>query len=320
MVCMLCRGVDDSGLIMLEPEAPARDAQQAASQHRDDPLRLSAEFHGHHQDGQHDAHANAAPSRGRAAASRPRLYRVRYPRVMLALEWLMTHNPLYEGVRVSLRDAPDPDFLLAMEDAANGVGYDEALLQDAQDWLDLHHSTMLEADPQLPRNPLAHAMQRNQRDPPPRYTLRRLEGPPVSVHLTEAIEALAFPRLYATGANHMKSDRQLDIGMGMYFRQRIMNADRRFQDPLYMSFALSTFHHLQMCDCVDVAIRQTSGPMTLGQLRLAAAEETREVGETAWAFMRNIREQQPTLGKCQQGFVLNDSVPWASYMVHDLQC
>jgi hypothetical protein len=77
----------------------------------------------------------------------------------------------------------------------------------------------------------------------------------------------------------------------MYFRQRVYNVDKRFQDPLYIAFAISTWQQHQLCGVARIAVRQCKGPATVGQLRDAAQTTAyhKELGDKCWAFMKNIR-------------------------------
>lgn len=67
------------------------------------------------------------------------------------------------------------------------------------------------------------------------FHLYRNDGRPVSIHLERGLEALSFPWLYPDGQNHWGTNRQIQIGTKMYFRQRLMNKDKRFQEPDYVA-------------------------------------------------------------------------------------
>ena len=76
----------------------------------------------------------------------------------------------------------------------------------------------------------------------------------------------------------------------MYFRQRLFSADPSFDDPTWICWALSNYQHMQVCGCVDVAMRKVEGSASLRHFYEAArAEQAAELSDTAWAFMKNIR-------------------------------
>ena len=100
------------------------------------------------------------------------------------------------------------------------------------------------------------------------YKLQKLDGQPISIHTQSAIEALAFPRLYPYGRNHWGTHREQPVkSMAMYFRSRLMGADPRFKEPMYMIWAVSVMHYMQLYDAVSVCLRMQVGPVTLTVLR-----------------------------------------------------
>ena len=79
----------------------------------------------------------------------------------------------------------------------------------------------------------------------------------------------------------------------------MLSADARGQDPPYMAYWLSTFHHLQLSDAVRVALRWSNGAPTIEQVQQQIRQQQQpDQGANAdsslgkrkvWAFMESIR-------------------------------
>lgn len=211
----------------------------------------------------------------------PRTFEVRYSRVVQALLWLREQNPLYADIEIRL---PAP----------GAASADTAYSSENLDPADLAYSTALRADPQITARALQQAVHGHSgaRAAQQRlfFDMQRIDARPVSIHFQQGLEALAFVQLYPDGQNHWGTSRQHQPTMLMYFRARILGHDTRFQDPLWMGFAVSTAQYLQLTSSVNVAMRQSTGPVTLRQLqRRVEPDSALAASESCWAFMRNIR-------------------------------
>eukprot|EP00983_Pelagomonas_calceolata_P049450 1141524-Pelagomonas_calceolata.AAC.1 len=124
------------------------------------------------------------------------------------------------------------------------------------------------------------------------FDLQHIANAPLHMHRDRGIEPRAFVVCFPTGQNHWNTARAVSIErLSMYFRQRIMNEDERFQNPLYMGWACRTLQYNQLSSAADVALRQRRGPATTGEVRrvLQGGEAGLQAIEHCWAFMRNIR-------------------------------
>ena len=183
-----------------------------------------------------------------------------------------------------------------MVDAERGVDdpYEQVNLNELQ------HSTMIDADPHMPREVVHAAIAGEGNADVGRhggastlyFDLQHNANATLHMHRERGIEPRAFVLCFPTGKNHWNCARSVSIErLSMYFRQRILNRDKRFQNPLYMGWACSTLQYNQLCSAADVALRQRRGPATTGEVRLAlqGGEAGLQAVEHCWAFMRNIR-------------------------------
>ena len=247
-------------------------------------------------DGGEDAAAEAAAGLPQV----PRRFNVRYDHVMAALRWLVHFNRLYESVTVR-QYSPE-------ELARNRRSLEEQHADpDTDDDTEMAHAVLLSDAPVIPADAMAQALNLGtgtafREEQALFFTLARADGRPVSFTTSMALEALAFPRLYPTGKYHFGWERETRLTPSMYFRQRLMNVDPRFRDPLYMGFAVSILQHSQLRNSVSVALRLQQGSLNLGALRQSIDVSRAagggvgerqgalaEVADTAWAFMKSIR-------------------------------
>jgi hypothetical protein len=106
------------------------------------------------------------------------------------------------------------------------------------------------------------------------FHLYRNDGRPVSIHLEQGLKALSFPWLYPDGQNHWSTNWQIQIGTKMYFCQRLMNKDKRFQEPDYVGWAVSTAQYFELLDSISVALRMQRGSTNVGTL-ISALQDAR---------------------------------------------
>jgi len=222
----------------------------------------------------------------------PRDFRVRYDKVMEALEWLKANNPLYGAVRVQAPPAHadagggDTDDARAGQ-SGDGMGAADARADDggAHDGapMDLAHSVVVAVDHVQPVG-AAHAELQGgggraaRADLGDVFQLQRHTTAPASIITTLALEALCFVLHFPYGRNHMRTDRHR-LHDSFYIRQRVDNVDPRFRnDPMYLAWAISVISFLQLRRCIGVALRFRMGIVTAGQIRELAAARAAAVG------------------------------------------
>lgn len=233
----------------------------------------------------------------RQQPQRVRRYQVRYEKVLRAVVWLRTHNILYRST-TELEPWPQhvQDAVAAQQQAiaAGQPGADDD--GDALQLNDMDHAVFMDTDAVLPDGVVEdelvhHGAARQQAAQRLYFTMKRMDGRPVSMHTQTAIEALAFPQLYPYGKNHWGTSREKKLSIAMYFRSRLMNADGRFEsNALYMAWAVSIMQHSQLLDAIQTAIRMQRGTVSLNVLRQqvlqarqdAAAATTAEA--TTWGL------------------------------------
>jgi len=139
---------------------------------------------------------------------------------------------------------------------------------------ELQHTTLIDADPHMPREVVQAAINCEDNANVERHggasTLyfdsQHNANAPLHMHRERGIEPRAFVQCFLAGRNHWNYPRAASIDrLSMYFRQRIQNVDKRFQNTLYMGWACSTFQYNQLCSAADVALRQRRGAATTGE-------------------------------------------------------
>ena len=141
-----------------------------------------------------------------------RYLRCRYSRVMGALRWLKTNNPLYKDVIINgvTEDMFDD------EDDNNGIGEDE----DAHAHnMELQESGVVHLDVLHPNIPAVELLQEENAVPGQVHQLQRVTATPLSIFQDKHnLEVQAFPTLYPDGANGFGTPRAVKILPLEYFQ------------------------------------------------------------------------------------------------------
>ncbi len=172
---------------------------------------------------------------------------------------------------------------------------------------ELPHSVVLPTAYDLPPDAVQQAMRRaaGSRQNAPLYQLQRVDGAPVSLHLTPNVELLAHPDLYPYGQGAcLGNERPAEQSLAMCYRRRLWSFDPRFrQSHPFIMFVVCTERHVQLQGAIGAAMRLNQGPTGVNAL-YRNLQQARAVGggvgdregalmaqgnENTWAYMRNLR-------------------------------
>lgn len=113
---------------------------------------------------------------------------------------------------------------------------------------------------------------------------------PLDIMMDVNAELLAFPSKFPLGRGGMTDDRQVKLTPRKYFVQRLVNKDKRFaSDVNYLFFGQFVTEQKQICDNISVAMRQTTGRVSAGDV--SDAEQVRQLIQrnNAYSFLQNVR-------------------------------
>ena len=232
-----------------------------------------------------------------------RYLRYRYSRVMGALNWLKTNNPLYKDVIINgvTEDMFDD------EEDNNGSGEDEdAHAHNEQ----LQESGVVRLDVLHPNIPAVEILQEENAVHRQVHQLQRVTATPLSIFQDRHnLEVQAFPTLYPDGTNGFGTPRAVKILPLEYFQTHMLSADSRWACHLaYIFWACNIVEAIKLQNNISIALRMRSfrDPssncredrrteemrlLTAGQLR-GRLDDNPYLRENCYSFMRDIRGKQ----------------------------
>ena len=231
-----------------------------------------------------------------------RYLRCRYSRVMGALNWLKTINPLYKDVIINgvTEDMSDD------EEDNNGSGEDEDAHPHNEE---LQESGVVRLDVLHPNIPAVELLQKENAVHGQVHQLQRVTATPLCIFQDRHnLEVQAFPTLYPDGANGFGTPRAVKISPLEYFQTRMLNADSRWAcQPAYIFWARNIVEAIKLQSSISMALRMRSfrDPssnrkdrgteemrlLTAGQLR-GRLDDNPHLRENCYSFMRDIRGTQ----------------------------
>ena len=180
-----------------------------------------------------------------------RYLRCRYSRVMGALNWLKTYNPLYKDVIINgvTEDMFDD------EDHSNGIGASEDAHANNEE---LQESGDVRLDVLHPNIPAVESLQDKNSVHGQVHQLQRVTATPLSIFQDRHnLEVQAFPTLYADGINGFGTPRAVKISPLEYFQVRMLSADSRWAcHPAYIFWACNIVEAIKLQNSISIALRR----------------------------------------------------------------
>ena len=235
--------------------------------------------------------------------SNTRYLKCRYSKVMEALQWLKSKNPLYSDVIIN--DVNEDMF----DDGNRIVDNDEHDASTAVEE-DLQESGIVRLDALHPNIPAMDLLLEDNAPHRQVHQLQRVTASPLSVFQDQHnLEVMAFPTLCPDGANGFGIERSVKISPLEYFQTRMLSVDTRWAcHPAYIFWACNIVEALKLQSSISIALRMRSFGdsssnrqedrrteniihLTAGQLR-GRLDNNPHLRENCYSFTRDIRGTQ----------------------------